>query len=51
VLRSIDNFPRAGSRAPWRLGQSYAHDVVTLRHGKIDDGSMRFARAVTPSVR
>jgi hypothetical protein len=24
---------------------------VTLRHGKIDDGSMRFARAVTPSVR
>jgi cation diffusion facilitator CzcD-associated flavoprotein CzcO len=51
VLRAIDDFPRAGSRAPWRLGQSYAHDVVTLRHGKIDDGSMRFARAVTPSVR
>jgi hypothetical protein len=23
---------------------SYAHDVVTLRHGKIDDGSMRFSR-------
>jgi len=51
VLRSIDDFPRAGSRAPWRLGMSYAHDVITLRHGKIDDGSMRFARAVTPSVR
>ena len=51
VLRAIDDFPRAGSRVPWRLGQSYAHDVVTLRHGKIDDGSMRFARAVTPSVR
>jgi monooxygenase len=45
VLRSIDQFPRAGSRAPWRLGMSYAHDVVTLRHGKIDDGSMRFSRA------
>ena len=51
VLRSIDDFPRAGSRAPWRLGMSYAHDVITLRHGKIDDGSMRFERAVTPSVR
>jgi monooxygenase len=51
VLRSIGEFPRAGSRAPWRLGQSYAHDVVTLRHGKIDDGSMRFARAATPGVR
>jgi cation diffusion facilitator CzcD-associated flavoprotein CzcO len=44
VLRSIDQFPRAGSRAPWRLGMSYAHDVVTLRHGRIDDGTMRFVR-------
>ncbi len=23
---------------------SYAHDVVTLRHGKINDGAMRFSR-------
>jgi hypothetical protein len=23
---------------------SYAHDVVGLRHGKIDDGSIRFSR-------
>jgi cation diffusion facilitator CzcD-associated flavoprotein CzcO len=44
VLRSIDQFPRAGSRQPWRLGMSYANDVVALRHGKIDDGAMRFAR-------
>jgi len=44
VLRSIDQFPRAGSRSPWRLGMSYAHDVVTLRYGKIDDGAMRFSR-------
>ncbi|MGN6606197.1 MAG: flavin-containing monooxygenase [Jatrophihabitans sp.] len=45
VLRSIDQFPRAGSRAPWRLGMSYAHDVVALRYGKVDDGTMRFLRA------
>jgi len=44
VMRSIEDFPRAGSRAPWRLGMSYAHDVVTLRHGRIDDGAMRFTR-------
>jgi monooxygenase len=44
VLRSIDQFPRAGSRAPWRLGMSYVHDVITLRHGKIDDDAMRFSR-------
>lgn len=46
VLRSIGEFPRAGSRAPWRLGMSYAHDVVTLRHGRINDGAMRFSRPV-----
>ena len=43
VLRSIDEFPKAGSRAPWQLGMSYAHDVVKLRHGRIDDGAMRFS--------
>ena len=45
VLRSIDQFPRAGSRAPWRLGMSYAHDVLTLRYGRINDGVLRFSRA------
>jgi cation diffusion facilitator CzcD-associated flavoprotein CzcO len=44
VLRSIDQFPRAGSRSPWRLGMSYVHDLLALRHGKIDDGAMRFSR-------
>jgi cation diffusion facilitator CzcD-associated flavoprotein CzcO len=45
VQRSIDQFPRSGSRQPWRLGMSYAHDVVTLRHRKLEDGSLRFTRA------
>ncbi len=44
VLRSIDQFPRAGSRQPWRLGMSYAHDVLALRHGRIEDGALRFTR-------
>jgi cation diffusion facilitator CzcD-associated flavoprotein CzcO len=44
VLRYADEFPKAGSRAPWQLGMSYAHDVVKLRYGRIDDGAMRFAR-------
>jgi cation diffusion facilitator CzcD-associated flavoprotein CzcO len=51
VLRSIDEFPRAGSRAPWQLGMSYAHDVVNLRHGKMNDGAMRFTRRTVPAVR
>jgi monooxygenase len=49
VLRSIDEFPKAGSRSPWQLGMSYAHDVVTLRHGQLEDGAMKFHRAKVPA--
>jgi hypothetical protein len=28
---------------------SYAHDVVTLRHGSLDDGALRFGSS-TPSI-
>jgi cation diffusion facilitator CzcD-associated flavoprotein CzcO len=48
VLRAIDQFPKAGSRAPWRLGMSYLNDVLKLRHGRIDDGAMRFSRLTAP---
>jgi hypothetical protein len=44
VLRAIHEFPKAGSRPPWQLGMSYAHDVLKLRHGRIDDGALRFSR-------
>jgi cation diffusion facilitator CzcD-associated flavoprotein CzcO len=45
VLRAIDKFPRQGSRAPWRLYQNYALDVLSLRFGSLEDGALRFARA------
>ena len=44
VLRSAGDLPRSGVRPPWSLGASYAHDVVALRHGAIEDGVMRFSR-------
>ncbi|MBV9452289.1 MAG: NAD(P)/FAD-dependent oxidoreductase [Streptosporangiaceae bacterium] len=43
VLRSIDEFPKAGSRAPWLLSMSYPRDVLRLRHGRVNDGTMRFS--------
>ena len=43
VQRSIHLFPKGASRAPWRLGMSYAQDVVTLRHGGLEDGALRFS--------
>jgi cation diffusion facilitator CzcD-associated flavoprotein CzcO len=49
VLRSLDEFPRTGSRAPWRLGMSYLHDVLSLRYGRIDDGTLRFSRRPVPA--
>jgi monooxygenase len=43
VLRSIDQLPRQGSRAPWRLSMSYIIDVAKIRHGRVDDGVLKFA--------
>jgi monooxygenase len=45
VLRSIDQLPKQGARMPWRLHQNYARDVVLLRRGPIDDGTLAFSRA------
>jgi monooxygenase len=42
VLRSIDTFPRAGSKAPWRLRQNYLFDLTVLSRGSVDDGTMEF---------
>jgi cation diffusion facilitator CzcD-associated flavoprotein CzcO len=44
VLRSIDEFPRQGSKAPWRQLQNYVLDVLTLRLRRIDDGVIEFSR-------
>ena len=43
VLRAIDRFPKQGSKAPWRLYQNYARDIVALKHGKLEDGALVFS--------
>jgi monooxygenase len=48
VLRAIEHFPKQGSKAPWRLYQNYALDILTLRYGAIEDGAMRFSRTPSP---
>ena len=37
VRRSIDEFPKQGSRKPWRLYQNYLLDLLTLKYGAVDD--------------
>jgi cation diffusion facilitator CzcD-associated flavoprotein CzcO len=44
VVRSIHEFPKAGSRAPWRVVMSYPHDLLAMRFGRISDGVLRFSR-------
>jgi monooxygenase len=48
VQRSLDQFPKQGSKEPWRLRQNYAFDIRTIRRGPIDDGSIRFSRGAVP---
>jgi cation diffusion facilitator CzcD-associated flavoprotein CzcO len=45
VQRSIDLFPKQGSRQPWRLHQNYARDILLLRYGAIEDEALEFAAA------
>jgi cation diffusion facilitator CzcD-associated flavoprotein CzcO len=45
IRRSLDKFPKQGSKAPWKLHQNYALDILTLKFGALDDGAMEYARA------
>ena len=36
-------FPSPGSKAPWKLHQNYARDILTLRLGALEDGVMQFS--------
>jgi len=44
VQRAIHEFPKSGSRAPWRVRMNYPYDLLVLRYGRINDGAMRFSR-------
>ena len=44
VLRSVHEFPQAGSKGPWAVSMSYPRDLLRLRYGKVDDPAMRFSR-------
>jgi monooxygenase len=43
VLRSIDKFPRQGSKMPWQLHQNYVLDIFGMKFGAVEDGAMQFS--------
>ena len=46
IQRAAHLFPKRGTRPPWKLKQNYVHDLMTLRHGRVDDGAMVFSNPV-----
>ena len=43
VQRAMEKFPKQGSKAPWKLHQNYALDLMSLRYAKLEDGSLEFS--------
>jgi monooxygenase len=43
--RALALLPKQGSKAPWRLHQNYARDLMMLRYGALTDDAMEFAPA------
>uniref|UniRef100_B0T846 FAD dependent oxidoreductase n=1 Tax=Caulobacter sp. (strain K31) TaxID=366602 RepID=B0T846_CAUSK len=48
VQRALSVLPKQGAKTPWKVHQNYALDLVTLRYGKVDDGTMEFSKAKAP---
>ncbi|MBV8657393.1 MAG: NAD(P)/FAD-dependent oxidoreductase [Burkholderiales bacterium] len=48
VQRARDTLPKQGSRRPWRLYQNYALDLLTLKFGRVNDGTLKFGRVAKP---
>jgi hypothetical protein len=43
LARSNEKMPKQGAKAPWKLTQNYARDIIALRLGKVDDGVMVYS--------
>jgi cation diffusion facilitator CzcD-associated flavoprotein CzcO len=51
VQRAMASFPKQGTKAPWKLHQNYALDLMNLRFAAVDDGVMEFANPAPRAVR
>lgn len=50
VQRALPSLPKQGTRRPWRLYQNYLLDLMALRFGRLDDGTMEFAGQRQPTT-
>jgi cation diffusion facilitator CzcD-associated flavoprotein CzcO len=51
IQRSAHKFPNQGSRAPWRVHQSYLRDYRALKMSGVEDDAMVFSNPAPPAAR
>jgi cation diffusion facilitator CzcD-associated flavoprotein CzcO len=47
IKRGAGMFPKQGENAPWLVHQNYVRDLFALHFGRIDDGTLTFAKRGT----
>lgn len=50
IQRALANWPKQGSKAPWRVYQNYFRDTIALKWSAIDDGALEFSNPPEPSL-
>ena len=50
VQRSIAAFPKQGTKAPWKLHQNYALDLMNLKYASVEDRVMAFTNPAKAKV-
>ena len=43
IRRVVDQLPGQGSKLPWKLHQNYVRDLLSLRHGRVDEPELDFS--------
>jgi cation diffusion facilitator CzcD-associated flavoprotein CzcO len=51
IQRSMDRFPKQGSKIQWKLHQNYARDILLLERGSVEDGVMEFSNPARVAAR
>ena len=51
VQRAMDKFPKQGDKAPWKVYQNYALDLLQMRFSSVKDKYMRFGKTSAKSKR
>ncbi|KUI31425.1 NAD(P)/FAD-dependent oxidoreductase [Mycobacterium sp. GA-2829] len=50
IKRALDQLPKSGGKAPWRLKQNYLVDLRVIRNAKLDDGALQFSKRHAPEA-